>query len=206
MFRSHWTTDPAFCRIHGHGWDIRPVAEGEKHRVRVYCNTESAELSVNGRSLGRRDRDPGAFPAGGLEWEIEAGDDPLLQLEATGYADGEAVARDALSVRLTARAPGKTADFRLSSETLEDGRIRSIAEAVDSKGNRVIDSRERIYFSHTNEGTGGRLLADLGTPDGSAVIELANGRAAILFEPDGSGEAVIELRSQDHKGSYIRLP
>jgi beta-galactosidase len=129
-----------------------------------------------------------------------------LQLELTGFTNGTAVARDTLSLQLTTRAPGTTADFRLSSETLEDSNIRITAEAVDGSGERVFDSRERVYFSHTNRGTGGRLLADLGTPDGSAVIELANGRAEILFEPDGSGAAIIELRSQDHKGSYITLP
>mgnify|MGYP000037114304 CR=1 FL=1 len=61
----------------------------------------------------------------------------------------------------------------------------------------MIDSRERVYFSHTNPGTGGRLLTDLGTPDGSSVIELANGRAMILFEPDDSGTALnakVEVR------------
>lgn len=206
VFRSYWTTDPAFCRIHGHGWDIRPVAEGEKHSVRAYCNTEAAELFVNGQSQGRRERDPETFPAGGLTWDVEPGTDPLLRLEVTGYTNGEAVARDALSVRLASRAPGKISDFRLSLETLEDGRIRITAEAVDGRGERVIDSRERVYFSHANEGSGGRLLTDLGTPDGSSVIELANGRAAILFEPDGSGAAVIEVRTQNHKGSYITLP
>ena len=45
-----------------------------------------------------------------------------------------------------------------------------------------------------------------GTPDKSAVIELANGAASILFKPSSDGgEAVIEVRSQSFKGSYIRL-
>jgi hypothetical protein len=78
---------------------------------------------------------------------------------------------------------------------------------VDQDGLRVHASRERIYLSHTNPGTGGYLVKDHGTPDKSAVIEAANGRAAILFEPDGTGRgAIIEARTQNLKGSYIELP
>ncbi len=98
------------------------------------------------------------------------------------------------------------ADLVLDRKLLEDGTYRVTATAVDRKGRQVLDSRERVYFSHTNEGVGGRFLADRGTPDGSAVIELANGRAVIVFEPDDTGTAVIEVRTQNHKGSYIEIP
>lgn len=204
VFRSHWTTEP-FCRIYGHGWNPRPLEAGERQAVRVYCNTGSAELRVNGRVLGRKDRDPTVFPAGGLVWDA-AFEEGVNRLEVVGYNGDAAVARDELELETVASGPGKMADIRLSSSRLDDGSVEVTATAVDSKGRQVTDSRERVYFSHTNEGTGGRLVTDMGTPDGSAVIELANGRAGIRFEPDGSGEAVIEVRTQNHKGSYIRLP
>ena len=81
------------------------------------------------------------------------------------------------------------------------------AVIVDKNGMRVHSSRERIYLSHTNPQTGGYLLKDHGTPDKSSVIEAANGRAVILFDPDGAGSgAIIEARTQNLKGSYIELP
>jgi beta-galactosidase len=50
-------------------------------------------------------------------------------------------------------------------------------------------------------------LQDYGTPDKSAVIELANGRAAILFDPgNGGAGSVIEARTQNLKGNWIRVP
>lgn len=101
---------------------------------------------------------------------------------------------------------GKLANIKLSSKRLDDGLILIEAIAVDKAGRRVHSSRERIYFSHVNEGTGGVLLESYGTPDKSAIIELANGRATILFDPaEDGGTAVIEVRSQSFKGSYIRL-
>jgi hypothetical protein len=80
------------------------------------------------------------------------------------------------------------------------------AVIVDKDGLRVHSADDRIYLSHTNPGSGGFLLQDHGTPDKSTVIEAANGRATILFEPDGAGAgAIIEARTQTLKGSNIEL-
>lgn len=205
VFRSYWSSDPAFCRIYGHSWTERRGQAGRPQHVRVYCNTDTAELTVNGESQGEKTREPGTFPAGGLSWEVRFGEGANT-LAVTGRNGGEAAATDRLEVEFTTAAPGETADIRLRAKPAADGRVLIEATAVDEAGRRVHDSRERVYFSHTNEGTGGRLLAAYGTPHGSAVIELANGRAGILFEPSGDGIAVIEVRSQEHKGSYIRIP
>ena len=71
-----------------------------------------------------------------------------------------------------------------SNRDLPDGTFLVTATAVDRKGLQVLNSRERVYFSHTNTGTGGRFLADLGTPDGSTVIELANGGDGYIPPPE----------------------
>ena len=205
VFRSRWTTDPAFCRLFGHDWNPRHGAKGEPQPFRAYCNTESAELFVNGASLGKKRRDPAVFPAAGLTWEavLEEG---ANRIEVLGFANGNEVARDGYDLEFTTADHGKTADIVLDKQLRADGSYLLTAIAVDNKGRQVLNSRERIYFSHSNDGVGGRLLADRGTPDGSAVIELANGRAAIAFEPNETGTAVIEVRTQNHKGSYIEIP
>jgi len=70
----------------------------------------------------------------------------------------------------------------------------------------VLHSKERVYFSHTNQGVGGELLTGYGTPDKSAVLTLANGKAKILFKPNEDVKnAIIEIRSQNNKGVFLTL-
>lgn len=206
VFRSHWSTDPAFCHIYGHSWTERLIEPGSTQRIRVYCNTETAQLALNGAWLKEKQRDAAIFPAAGLFWDV-----PLREganrLEVVGRSGGEQVASDALEISVSVEPHGKAAGIRLRAYPGEDGRIHVEAVVVDDDGRRVHSARERIYFSHTNPGSGGRLIQDHGTPDKSAVIELANGRAEILFDPLGGGTgAVIEARTQNLKGSWIRLP
>ncbi len=76
--------------------------EGEERNVLLYGNCEQVELSLNGRSLGRR-----AMPPNGhLEWKVKF--EPGV-LQARGYTDGKETltksletAGDAAAVQLTA--------------------------------------------------------------------------------------------------------
>ena len=206
VFKSRWTTDPLFCHLFGQGWTQRSGEKDQVHQVRAYCNTEAAKLIVNGEEKGVRQRNHDKFPASGLFWDITLREG-VNQLEVTGLVDGNAVATDRLEVSYSTEKIGKLADIRLQQTLQEDGAIRITALAVDRNGRLVQDSRERVYFSHVNPGSGGRLRAAQGTPDGSAVIEMANGKAEIIFDPAGHGDvpAVIEVRTQNHKGSYIEI-
>ena len=205
VFKSRWSDDP-FCHIYGHSWAERHGQAGEAHPVRVYCNTESAQLSLNGEVLPEKQRDLDTFPASGLFWDVvfESGQN---RLEVVGRNKGQEVAADALEMTYFDQPFGKPADIRLSTSPAPGGKVLIEAIIVDRDGLRVHSSSERIYLSHTNPGSGGSLLKDYGTPDKSAIIEAANGRAVILFEPEGSGNgAIIEARTQNLKGSYIKLP
>ena len=205
VFKSYWTTDPAFCHIYGHNWTERHGKKGTTQRIRVYCNTDSAQLTLNGEELVEKTKDMEKFPASGLFWDVSL-EQGTNELSVTGRSAAKEVASDSLEISYTENKYGKLANIRLSSKRLDDGLILIEAIAVDKAGRRVHDSRERIYFSHVNAGTGGVLLESFGTPDKSAIIELANGRATILFDPaEDGGTAVIEVRSQSFKGSYIRL-
>ena len=148
----------------------------------------------------------GLSAASGLVWDVvfEPGQN---QLEVIGRDSGQEVATDALELTYSDQPFGKPADIRLSASPVAGGQVLVAAVIVAQNGLRVHTSRERIYLSHTNPGSGGYLLKDHGTPDKSATIEAANGRAVILFEPDGAGKgAIIEARTQNLKGSYIELP
>lgn len=206
VFKSYWTTDPAFCHIYGHSWIDRHGAKDSTQRIRVYCNTESAQLSLNDVSLDEKIKDPEVFPASGLFWDVKL-EEGLNRLDVIGRSNGEAVAEDRLEIHYSEKNYGKPVNIELKARSRADGLISIEATAVDKNGLRVHSSSERVYFSHTNPSNGGTLLGAYGTPDKSSVIELSNGRATILFEPsDDGGTAVIEVRSQTFKGSYIRLP
>jgi beta-galactosidase len=205
VFKSRWSEEP-FCRIYGHSWKERHGKAGSSQRIRAYCNTETARLYVNDEALDEKRRDLAAFPASGLYWDVDLAEGRNL-LRVSGRNEGEAAAEDVLEIDYTEQSFGKAVDVRLEARPQENGLVLIEATAVDSKGRRVHSESERIYFSNTNPGLGGVLLQDYGTPDKSAVIELANGRAAILFDPRGGASGtIIEVRTQNLKGSWIRMP
>jgi len=73
---------------------------------------------------------------------------------------------------------------------------------VDKNGNQCLDFNGRVYFSALS---GGKLLENLGTSTGSSVIEMANGKAQIVFKHTPFEKGVIEVRNQDFKGTYITI-
>jgi beta-galactosidase len=202
VFKSYWTEpvgDAAFCRIYGHTWTHR--YGDAKRTVRVYCNTPLARLVHNGADLGMRKRDLAQFPAGGLFWDVTfaAGANTL---EATGYVDGAAVAHDRLTIDYRIGGNGPLADITLTTSSREDGLVLIEALAIDAEGRRVLDSSERVHFSLDGAG---KLLANYGVPDKSAVIEMANGRATILYRPEAGRSGVVGVLSQNFRGRYISV-
>jgi beta-galactosidase len=188
VFKSYWTEpigDAAFCRIYGHTWTQRYGEADTPHPVRVYCNTPAA-----------------GFPAAGLSWDVTfaAGTNTL---EATGYVEGAAVAHDQLTIDYRIGGNGPLDNIKLTASPREDGLVLIEALAFDSAGRRVLDSRERVHFSLDGAG---RLLANYGVPDKSAVIEMANGRATILYRPEPGRSGVIGVLSQNFRGRYISVP
>src|SRR5580698_4522202 len=69
VFQSYWSEEP-MAHIYGHSWPVRWGADGEQRMVKVYSNCPSAELFVNGKSAGTRQRDSQNFPAAGLRWMV----------------------------------------------------------------------------------------------------------------------------------------
>lgn len=205
VFKSRWSEDP-FCHIFGHSWTERHAEPGSVQQIRAYCNTGTAQLFLNGVALEEKQRDETVFPASGFFWDV------LLkpganQLRVIGRDAGQETAIDELKIQFSDQPYGEAADIQMRAIPSANGQTLIEAVIVDGNGLRVHSATERIYLTHTNPGSGGFLVKDHGTPDKSAIIEAANGRAAILFEPDGAGGgAIIEARTQTLKGSYIRLP
>ena len=54
LYRSHWNRDAFTLHVAPHHWNFKP---GANRPVYVYTSAETAELFLNGRSLGRRTKD-----------------------------------------------------------------------------------------------------------------------------------------------------
>ena len=199
VFASYWAKEP-FCYIESKTWTHRNGPK-EGRDVTVYCNTEESELYLDGKSLGRKTRDPQSFPAGGLVWMVPFADG-TNELSVEGFIDGEQVASDNLQVTYVVGGHGNFQDLVLTQEDLSDSRVMIMAEAVDADGHRVLDFSDRAYFSTL--GGDGRLLENYGTPTKSSIIEMANGYAAIEFER-GEQATTVEFKAQNVKSRFIEI-
>ena len=199
VFKSYWSDVP-FTYIESHTWTERSGPENKSRQLCVFSNCDEVELFQQGVSMGIRKRILGDFPANNLRWDIEFREG-VNQLIAVGYQDRETVAQDSLLVQYTFRRHGAPAEIQLSASPLPNGNLLIEALMVDENGHRVLDYEKRIYFSADGSGT---LHRNYGTPTGSQVLEMANGHAAIEFNP-GAGRTVIEARNQDFKGAYLVL-
>jgi len=174
-------------------------------------NTARATLSLNGISLGDRERDITKFPASGLTWPVIFSEG-TNRLSVEGVDNkGKVVAAHAIDIEYVTQKPGALADIILSYAPAKDGNgdgngdgtLLITAEAVDNKGLRCTSCQQRVYFTH---GGGGTLAQNLGIPTGSKKVELANGIAAIRFKPDGVEAAIIGVQSPEHRGTYLTIP
>ena len=205
VFKSVWTDpdagDAPMCWIESHTWTERSGPAGEPLAVSVYCNTDAARLTLDGRNLGVRQRDPDAFPAAGLTWDVPfgLGDNTLV---AVGIEDGAEVTADTLTVTYFDTPAGSPDTIVLTTEPLANGHLLVVATMRDASGRRVLDYEDDVYFSLDGAG---HLMVGYGTPTRSQRVAFANGRAAIEMVP-GDGPAVVSALNQDFKGSYLPIP
>lgn len=199
VFKSYWSDEP-FTYIESHSWTERSGPKGKSREVCVYSNCEEVELFHQGKSLGRKKRVYGKFPAHGLTWNVtfSAGENELL---AKGFSSDKQRISDTVTVSYTFEQHGSPDQVRLSAKALSNGNYLIEALMFDKQGKRVLDYEGRMYFSADGSS---KLLMNYGTPTNSQVLEMANGRAAIELVP-APGKTVIEARNQDFKGSYLTL-
>ncbi len=202
VFQSYWTETP-MAHIYGHTWPIRWGAEGEQKMVKVYSNCETAELFLNGKSMGTKHRNSPDFPAAGLRWMTPfATGKNTLRVVAT--KNGKTVT-DEISFRYQTESWGAPAELKLTekSRTTIDGKPAVTVEAklYDAKGVLCLDARNRIRFTIAGEGT---LIDNRGTPTGSRVVELYNGRAEISLLTNNSS-SVISVAVEKLKPAFVTV-
>lgn len=202
VFKSYWSKDP-FAYIESHTWTERSGPSDVARNISVYSNAHQVELFLNGTSLGIKTRNIQEFPACGLNWDVtfKEGNN---QLRVIAYNDKkEQVAKDQLDVNYTYTKAGKPEELALSYERLENGNYLITATALDGDQRRCLDYEEKVYFQCL---TGGKLKESQGTPLGSSVIAMANGRACIEVIPaDQADSLTLTVLNQSFKGAFIQV-
>jgi beta-galactosidase len=202
VFKSYWSDDP-FVYIESHTWKERSGPEDLKRNMSIYSNAEVVELFVNNESLGKKEKDISKFPAGGLNWDVafQAGGNSI---KAIGYLDGKKVAEDNLEVNYRFEKAGSPQELALEYSEMDNGNFLVSVVAKDKNGLRCLDYQDKVYFQCLK---GGRLMKSQGTPTGSSVISMANGKASIVVVPNSSEQNVeVTLLNQNFKGSFLSIP
>jgi beta-galactosidase len=186
VFQSYWAKKP-MAHIYGHSWLVRWGTAGEVKTVKVFSNCPSAELFLNGKTLGVRQRDSQNYPAAGLHWMIPflAGKNHL-RVVAT---QGSATVTDEIEFLYQTERWGEPASFRMKEIARHGDVVTVQAQLVDVKGVRCLDARNRVRFALNGAGS---LCDNLGTSTGSRVVELYNGCAEISINR-GVGSCSITL-------------
>jgi len=203
VFQSYWAQKP-MAHIYGHSWPIRWGAPGEAKMVKVYSNCETAELFLNGKSLGVKRRNSQDFPAAGLRWMVPfaPGENQLRVVahKAGGGNGAAAEATDQIRFRYQTEKWDKPAKFTFQ-ETGRAGETVTIeARLVDAKGVQCLDARQAVRFALAGDGA---LIENLGLASGSRQVELANGRA--LARLRAKGESVVSVSAKGLPTAFCRV-
>jgi beta-galactosidase len=174
VFQSYWTEKP-MAHIYGHSWPVRWGNAGEKRSVRVYSNCDHAELFLNGKSLGTKQRDSQNFPSAGLRWDVAFASGPNhLRAVAT---KGDATVTDEIELSYQTQAWGKPAALRIAEKTRKNDTSTVEVKLYDANGVQCLDARNVVRFHLSGAG---KLMDDMGTSRGSRELQMYNGRAEIL--------------------------
>ena len=180
VVQSYWAVKP-MVHIQGHNWTVRWGDAGESRLVKVYSNCEAVELFLNGTSLGVKKRNPDSFPAAGLHWNVtfRTGKNQLI---ARAVSKGEKIS-DEIELTYQTQKWAQAARLKLEEIVINDTCSWLKVSAYDKNNVLCLDACNTVSFSVAGDA---QLVDDLGTPDGSRVVQLSNGVAKIKIKKTGS--------------------
>ena len=147
LYRSHWNKSAETVHVVPDHWNFARVhgRESPELPVYVYTSGDEGELFLNGRSLGRRRKEPGVWDrAYRLRWDDVRYEPGVL--EVVVYRDGAEWARDHVE---TAGAPAALLLAPEADTVLSDGEdIAYVNVSVrDAEGRLVPRASNRIDFA-----------------------------------------------------------
>ena len=195
LYRSHWNRDAFTLHIVPGHWTF-PDRKGKSLPVFVYTSADEAELFLNGRSLGRRRKDPNAgsmddyysvMPRYRLMW-MDVPYEPG-ELKAVAYgADGKVCGGETL------RTAGEPVRVVLTPERVYGTLCVVQVTLADANGTFVPDDDRRVSFA----AEGCEILA-VGNSDPRGMDSFKD----VKSHPHKSGRAGVYLRLKP--GATARL-
>ncbi|HEX4029558.1 MAG TPA: glycoside hydrolase family 2 TIM barrel-domain containing protein [Terracidiphilus sp.] len=198
VFQSYWSDEP-MAHIYGHTWPVRWGAEGDPRMVKVYSNCPSAELFLNEKSMGVCQRDSQNFPAAGLRWMVNfAPGQNRLRVVAQ---KGGATVTDEIELAYQTAQWGAPAKFTLAEIGRDAGTTTVEAKLLDANGVLCLDAKNVVRFSLAGAG---RLIDNLGTPSGSRLVQMYNGRARISIDR-GNGASTVAVAGEGMAPMFVSI-
>ena len=198
VFQSYWSDAP-MVHIYGHTWPIRWGDVDEPRWVKVYSNCKEIELFLNGKSCGVKKRNSQDFPAAGLRWICKFAPGKNTLRAVSGNSNLEVT--DEVTFTYQTEKWGKPALLKLAEMSRNAGVVTVEARIFDAQNVPCLDARNRVRFSLAGAGT---LVDNLGTPTGSRLLELYNGRAVISFAHN-SGPSEIAVTSDGVSAALLTV-
>jgi beta-galactosidase len=198
VFQSYWSNKP-MAHIYGHGWPTRWGNAGEQKMIKVYSNCEKAELFVNGKSYGQRQRSSADFPAAGLRWNValQEGENHVRVIAYSGKTKVE----DSLRFQYQVGAWAKPEKMYLQKIAESDGIATLEVTLKDAGGKTCLDAVNWVRFSLAGEG---KLIDNQGTASGSRLVQVYNGRATIKVQTNG-GKNTLGVTSKGLPAVFIQF-
>ncbi len=201
VFKSYWSDVP-FTYIESHTWTERQGPKDKSRTISVYSNCNKVKFYHNGEFLGEKSKDITQFPASGLTWNVNF-KEGVNKLVAIGISKDAKEVLDSLEVNYRFTKNGAPKKLALDYQIMENGHYLITAKAMDSNGLLCLDYEEKVYFQSLQ---GGITLKNQGTPTGSEVISMANGKASIEVIPDkGNSNIQVMVLNQSFKGTYLTI-
>jgi beta-galactosidase len=191
LYQAHWRPDLPMAHILPH-WNW-PERIGLPTPVHVYTSGDEAELFLNGRSMGRRKKEPFQYRIRWDEVVYQPG-----ELRAVAYKDGKEWAADAV------KTAGEPSSLRLQPDRAAiaaDGRDLSFVSltVVDPNGLRVPRSNNLIHFEIA--GPGEIVATDNGDPTDFTLFaskerKALNGLALVIVKAKRGQTGTIMVRAK----------
>lgn len=207
LYKSYWKPEETTIHILPH-WNW-PDRVGEVTPVFVYTNGDCAELFLNGKSLGKRCKNPKSqksverFRLMWTEVVYEPG-----EILVVAYKNGIEIGRQSLETAGEPHALRIVADRPTIKADGEDLSFVTV-EAIDKKGNLCPLAQDKLKV--VVKGSGKLEAVGNGNPQSmnafsSDEVNLFYGKAMVIVRADSQpGEIEISIQSKDLKSEKVKL-